>query len=77
MAVLKTMGKAGVAFVNWVCEEAFEEHEWVSELTIATQEEEHLVALHQRIDVPCVVQWRMPWFSAPSRLNQGFEGNGT
>ena len=46
------------AFI-WVCEEAFEVHEWVSELTISMQEEEILVALNYRIDVPCVVPWSM------------------
>ena len=45
--------------VYWVCEEAFEVHEWVSELTISMQEEEILVALNYRIDVPCVVPWSM------------------
>ena len=63
--------------VNWVCEEAFEVHEWVSELTISMQEEEILVALNYRIVFPCVVQWGMLWFSAPSRPNQRFDGNGT
>ena len=62
---------------NGVCEEAFEVHEWVSELTISMQKEEILVALNYRIDVPCVVQWGMLWFSAPSRLNQRLDGNGT
>ena len=59
--------------VIWVCEEVFGEHEWVSELTISMQEEEVLVVLDHRLDVPCVVQW----FSAPSRPSQRFEGNGT
>ena len=31
--------------VDWVCEEAFEGHECVSELAISMQEEEVLVAL--------------------------------
>ena len=63
--------------VNRVCEEAFEKHEWVSELTISMQEEEIGVALNYRIDVPCVVQWCLLWFTAVSRLNQRIEGNGT
>ena len=65
-----------VESVNWVCEESFEEHEWVSEHTISMQEEEILEGLDFGIDVPCVVQWGMLWFSAPSRQNQRFEGNG-
>ena len=63
--------------VNWVCEEACEEHEWVSELTVFMQEEEILVALNYRIDVLCVVQRGVLLFSVPSRLNQRFEGNST
>ena len=35
-----------VESVNRVCEEAFEGHEWVSELTIAMKEEEVLVELN-------------------------------
>ena len=54
-----------------------EGHEWVSELTISMQENENLVALSYEIDVPCVVQWRLLWFSSPSRLNQRFADNAT
>ena len=63
--------------VNWVCEEALEGHEWVSELTIIMQENGILVALKYEIDVPCVVRCGLLWFSSLSRLNQRFEGNGT
>ena len=43
--------------VNWVCEEALEEHEWVSALTISLKEEEEVLAeLEYEIDVLCVVQ---------------------
>ena len=38
--------------VNWVCEDALEDHEWVSELTISMHEDEVLVALNYEIDVP-------------------------
>ena len=62
--------------VNWVCEEALEGHEWVSELTISMQEEEVLVALNYGIDAPCVVQLGLLWFSAPSRQNRRLERNG-
>ena len=55
--------------VNWVCEEVLEEHEWVSMLTISSKEEEVLRELNYEIDVPCVVQWRFLWFTAPSRFN--------
>ena len=62
--------------VNWVREEAFEGHEWVSELTISRMEEHALVDLEYDIDIPCVVQWGLLWFSASSRLNRNFDANG-
>ena len=49
----------------------------MSELTISRQETEVLVALNYDIDVPCVVQWGLLWFSSPTRLNQRFVDNGT
>ena len=54
--------------VHWVCEDALEEHEWVSPLTISLIEEEEvlLAELDYEIDIPCVVQWRFLWFTAPS-----------
>ena len=42
--------------VNWVCEEALEEREWVSPLTISLREEV-LAELDFEIDTLCVVQW--------------------
>ena len=54
--------------VNWVCEEVLEEHEWVSPYTISLKEEV-LREMEKELDVPCVVQWRFLWFTAPSRLN--------
>ena len=42
--------------VTWVCEDALEDHKWVSEFTISMQENEVLVAVNYEIDVPCVVQ---------------------
>ena len=50
--------------VHRVCDDALEDHEWVSELTISRQETEVLVVLDYDIDVPCVVQWRVLWFSS-------------
>ena len=43
--------------VKWVCGDALEDHEWVSELTISRQETEVLVALNYDIEAPCVVWW--------------------
>ena len=60
--------------VNWVCEGAFDDHEWVSENTSDMQVEE---VMGRELDyercIPCVVQWSMLWFSAPTRLNQTME----
>ena len=42
----------------------------VSERTIAQHEEEILgLELNYKINVPCVVQWSLLWFSAPMELN--------
>ena len=38
---------------------------------------EILGALNYEIDVPCVVQWGLLWFSSLSRLNQRFGDGGT
>ena len=57
--------------VNWVCEGAFDDHEWVSENTIAMQVEGVMGRdLDYGLCIPCVVQWSMLWFSAPTRLSQ-------
>ena len=63
--------------VDWVCDDVLEDHEWVSELTISMQENEVSVALNYEIEVPCVVQWRLLWFSSPARLSQRYSDNGT
>ena len=56
---------------NWVCAGIFNDHEWVSESTIAPHEEELMgMDLDYKPGIPCVVQWCMLWFSAPTRLNQ-------
>ena len=36
---------------------------------IPLREEGVLRELDHELDVPCVVQWRFLWFTAPSRLN--------
>ena len=57
--------------MNWVCAGASDDHEWVSESTIAEQEEEvRGRELDYEICFSCVVQWCMLWFSASARLNQ-------
>ena len=63
--------------VSWVCEDALRDHEWVTELNVILKENEILAALNYDLDVPCVILWRLLWFSSPSRRNQGFTNNGT
>ena len=49
------------------------DHECVSESTISQHEEENLaMQLDYGRDVPCVVQWSLLWFSAPTRFNEIF-----
>ena len=55
--------------VTWVCAGNFEGHEWVSESTMAEQEDEVMGGeLEYMPCVPCVVHWSMLLFSAPTRL---------
>ena len=61
--------------MNWLCAGVFDDHEWVSESTIAEQGEEEMGReLDYESCIPCVVRWSMLWFSAPTRLNQTLEG---
>ena len=56
---------------NWVCAGTLVHHEWVSESTISPHVEEILgMELDHGFDVPCLVQWSLLWFSAPTRLNE-------
>ena len=63
--------------VSCVCEDAFRDHEWVTELNVIRKENEILAALNYDLDVPCVIQWRLLWFSSLSRLNHTFLNNGS
>ena len=56
---------------NWVCAGTFVDYEWVSESTISKHEEETLaMELDYRIDVPCMEQRSLLWFSSPTRLKK-------
>ena len=56
---------------SWVCDGTFVDHEWVSSRTIIQQVEAILsMALDFKIEVPCVVQWSLLWFPAPTNLNR-------
>ena len=58
---------------EYVCAGVFVDHEWVSERTIIQHEEEILgLELDYKINVACVVQCRILWFSALAELNNIF-----
>ena len=64
--------------VHWVCAGTFDDHEWVSESTIAEQEEEVMGRdVDDEICILWVVQLSMLWFSAPTRSNQTLRGEET
>ena len=50
--------------VSLVCDDALDEHVWVSEVTISCQEAKALEAPQYDFANPCIVQWGMLWFSA-------------
>ena len=50
--------------MKWVCADIFDDHEWVSESTVA-QHVEEVMGMEldfSKIGSPCVVQWCMLWF---------------
>ena len=56
--------------INWVlCIYFQDDHDWISEYSLVMQENKILEALNYDIDVPCVVQWKKLWYSAPTSLN--------
>ena len=58
--------------VSWVCDDALDDHVWVSELTMSCREAKVLEPLQYNIANPCIVQSGMLWFSTPTSLNNGF-----
>ena len=44
---------------NWMCDDALDEHVWLSEQTMSSQEAKVLEALQYDLEIPCIVQWRM------------------
>ena len=61
---------------HWVCDDALEDNEWVSELNISITETDVLVVLNNEIDVQCVVQWGLLWFSSLATFAQSFGAKG-
>ena len=45
-------------------------------MTIVLQEANVLEALQYDLEIHCVVQWRMLWFSAPTSLNDDLLNDG-
>ena len=62
--------------VNWVCDDALDEHVWVSEQTITLQEATALEALQYDFEMRCIVHRRMSWFCAPTSLNNELLNDG-
>ena len=59
-----------MAPVSWVCDDALDDHVWVSELTISYQEAKVLEALQYDLSKPMPSPVGMLWFSAPTSLNR-------
>ena len=58
-----------VLFMNSFCAGTFDDHQWVSESTIAQHAEEVMgMELDHKIGIPCVVQWCMLGFSTPYKV---------
>ena len=66
-----------VASVTGVTEGSLWEHEWITDTNVTLKENDILEALDYEIDVPCPLQWRVLWLSAPTNLNRKFVNNGT
>ena len=62
--------------INWVCDDALDEHVWVSERTIPSQEVTVLEALQHDLVILCIVQWWMLWFSSPTSINNDLLNDG-
>ena len=55
--------------INCICAHVQKSHDWISEFSLVMQETKVVETLSCVIDVPCVVQHSMLWFSAPTSLN--------
>ena len=45
-------------------------HYWITEFSLTVQETFILEAVNYDIDIPCIVQSEMLWFSAPKKPQQ-------
>ena len=74
---LKVILRIIMESVSWVTEDILWEHERITETNVVLKERDILEALNYDIDVPCSLQWRLLWFSAPSSLNRKLVNNRT
>ena len=65
-----------VEAVNGAWEILHENHQCIPQISIVLQECKVAEALHCSIEVLCVVQWRMLWFSAPTSFNDDLLDDG-
>ena len=52
-------------------------HEWLQQHSMELQECKNLKSLQFDIQVPCIMQWRLLWYSARSHLNEVLNKIGT
>ena len=61
---------------NWVCAYCQDNHGWISEFFFGDSGTDILEVLNHDTDIPCFVQGRMLWFSAPTSLNDDLLNDG-
>ena len=62
--------------VNGEWEILFQNHLWIPQISIEIKECNVLQGLNYDIEVPCVVQWRTLWCSAPTSLDNDLLNDG-
>ena len=62
--------------VNCVCHDVLDDHEWVSELSVAFRKRKVRKLWNYDFDIPCIVQCGMLWFSSPTSLNKDMLNDG-
>ena len=54
--------------INRICVRILDDHVWISEFNLMVQENKILELLGRDIEVLCVLQWCLLWFSVPIAL---------
>ena len=62
--------------INWVCPSAQDNHAWTSEFSLVLNENKTLGESNYDIEFPCMVQWGLLWYVAPSSLNNNLLNDG-